>query len=474
MTSIGFTDVRAARRAPWVALLLALACVLALAAPTASDAASYEVRACGDSPDESTNNSWKLVNNRTLHLDSDEECPAEEDRPPDYPNVTDLDGLWVGDYLRNDPGGPSSNVPAGSEALWRFDAPDGTEITRLRYNRYLGKQDDDDWRPFLRDASGSIIAGETCNIAQGDDNCRVGDAGSDPSSFRDIGGLSTDRLEVGIRCTAQNVCLNGGSLHRAWATIYASRVTIEDDQHPTIANVQGPLVDDGQGRGTEEVSFEAKDNAGVKEVALRVDGNDAGKVALPCDYTYARPCDDFNGPLSLDTTRYGNGAHAFEVRTTDAAGNEASEIRTVVFENPSSDGGDSERGGGNDGGDRSGGGGSGGGSGGGGGGSSSGGSDAAPPSSAPVPAPFGVSSASLSRGRLLLTGRATGPVRISFSYRRGPRLRQVQRTLYPVAGSFRATIRLPMSLRRAKRISVLLTGAQGTQRVTARASALRP
>ncbi len=54
----------------------------------------------------------------------------------------------------------------------------------------------------------------------------------------------------------------------------------------------------------------------------------AERVALLCDYTYARPCGDFNGPLSLDTARYGNGAHAVEIRTTDAAGNEASETRT--------------------------------------------------------------------------------------------------------------------------------------------------
>jgi len=145
------------------------------------------------------------------------------------------------------------------------------------------------------------LSSETCSIAQGDDHCRVGDAGFYPNSFRDIEGLSTDRLEVGIRCTGSSPCLNGGSLHRAWATIYASRVTIEDDQDPTITNVQGPLVDDGRARGTEEVSFDAKDNAGAKEVALRVDGNDAGRVALPCDYTYARPCDDFNGPLCRST-----------------------------------------------------------------------------------------------------------------------------------------------------------------------------
>jgi len=137
----------------------------------------------------------------------------------------------------------------------RFDAPDGTEITRLRYNRYLGKQDDDDWLRFLRGALGSIIADETCNIAQGDDNCRVGDAGSDQAPS---------------------------------ATSAAS---------PPTASRWHPL-------------------------------HGAERVALLCDYTYARPCGDFNGPLSLDTARYGNGAHAVEIRTTDAAGNEASETRT--------------------------------------------------------------------------------------------------------------------------------------------------
>jgi hypothetical protein len=446
--------------------LTAVACAWPAAAPSSVSAASYEVSACGDSPDQRANNSWELINTRSSHLDSGTECPPSDRRPDDYPAVSELDGLWGADYLRNDSGGPSSNVPAASEVLWRFDAPDGTEITRLRYNRYLGKQDDDDWLPFLRDGSGSIVAGETCSITQGDARCRVGDAGFYPNSFRDIGGLSTDRLEVGVRCTAANVCLNGGSLHLAWATIYASRVTIEDDQDPTITNVQGPLVDDGRASGTEEVSFDAKDNAGAKEVALRVDGNDAGKVALPCDYTYARPCDDFNGPLSLDTTRYSNGSHTVEIRTTDSAGNEASETRAVVFDNPSSGGSDDD----DHGSGRGGGGGSGGGSGGGGGGgSSSDGSAGVPPVAAPVPQPFLVSTARLSRGRLLIAGRAAGPVRVSFSYRRGRRVRRTVRTLYPMAGGFRGTIRLPLALRRAPSVSVLVTGSQGTRRVTARA-----
>jgi len=53
-------------------------------------------------------------------------------------------------------------------------------------------------------------------------------------------------------------------------------------------------------------------------------------------------------------------------------------------------------------------------------------------------------------------------------------MRRVVRTLHPVAGGVGAAIRLPATLRGARRLSVLVSGAQGARRVIARAPVGRP
>lgn len=145
---------------------------IAFASP--AQAATYEVTSCGDAPDQTTNNAWRPSAEPLSHMVSGAGCPPTRSVPGNYPNVSSLDGLWVGDRHQA-PGGAS---PSGAEAKWSLVAPDGTTISRLSYDRYLGKQDDDAWLPFLRDASGAVVAGETCSIpnAVWSYRCQVGQA----------------------------------------------------------------------------------------------------------------------------------------------------------------------------------------------------------------------------------------------------------------------------------------------------------
>jgi hypothetical protein len=437
--------------------------VLALSAAPAS-AGTYDVLS-GSAAPSSVNNAWISSNTRRSHLVTRTALPARTSPPSNYPNVSYLDGIYAADYLRDDSGGPTTNVPEGSEAFWRLAAPEATTITGLTYRRYLGKQDDDDWIPFLRDGSGAIVAGETCTIGFAPAyRCQVGDAADSSSAERTIGGLSTARLEVGVRCPSNGtvICLNGGSLHKAWAAIYRSRVTINDPTSPTVSGESGELAGRGPQSGTRSISFDAVDNTGLKELRLYVDGAQATSSSRSCDYTRPRPCGDVSdASLSIDTASYSDGAHTLQVAAVDAGGNETrGTARTVVFSNPrpvpapSSDGGGGGDGDSND------------------GGSSSGGSSES--SSAPAPAVTSSPAPTLlaanlrlarprvRAGRLTLTGtvapQASGSVVLTCSARVGGRSRRIRGRGAIAGGRFagRAPLR---GLRGARRCSLTVSYA---------------
>jgi len=459
---------RSLRRSPATRLsarssLIALV-VLALSAAPAS-AGTYDVLSGSAAPG-SVNNAWIFANTRPSHLVTRTALPARTSRPSNYPNVSFLDGIYAADYLRDEPGGPTTNVPEGSEAFWRLAAPANTTITGLTYRRYLGKEDDDDWIPFLRDGSGTIVGGETCSIptTSGSYRCQVGDAADTPSAERTIGGLGTSRLEVGVRCPNNGtvICLNGNTLHAAWASIYRSRVTVNDPTNPTVSGESGELAGPGPHSGTRSITFDASDNTGLKELRLYVDGAQATSSSRSCDYTRPRPCADVaDASLSIDTVAYSDGAHTLQVAAVDAGGNETrGTARTVVFSNPRPvPAPSSDRGGGDDGDSND-------------GGSSSGGSSES--SSAPAPAVTSsptptllAASLRLARprvrgGQLSVVGtiapRASGSVVLTCSARVAGRTRRVRGRGAIAGGRFAGRVPL-RGLRGARRCSLTVSYA---------------
>ena len=443
------------------AIVVALA-LLALSAGPAS-AGTYEILSGSAAPG-NVNNAWTPSNTRPSHLVTRTTLPARTSRPSNYPNVSYLDGIYAADYSRDDAGGPTTNVPEGSEAFWRFAAPSDTTITGLTYRRYLGKHDEDDWIPFLRDGAGGIVAGETCTIGFAPAyRCQVGDAADTASAERTIGGLSTARLELGVRCPNNGTvaCLNGG-LHYAWAAIYRSRVTINDPTNPTVSGESGELASPGPHSAMRSIAFDAADNTGLKELRLYVDGAQATSSSRSCDYTRPRPCGDVSdATLSINTASYSDGAHTLQVAAVDAGGNETrSTARTVVFSNPrpvpapSSDGGGGGDGDSND------------------GGSSSGGSSES--SSAPAPAVTSSPAPTLlaanlrlarprvRAGRLTLSGtiapRASGSIALTCSARVGGRSRRIRGRGAIAGGRFAGRVPL-RSLRGARRCSLTVSYA---------------
>jgi hypothetical protein len=289
------------------AIVMALG--LAVVAGEPADAGTYEVFACGSAP-VGENNTWAASNSAPASLAVVASCP---------PGTDPYGGLRVYDVLG------SANAPAAARAEWRFVAPPGTRIVRWRYHRYLGKDGTNSWHPYARLGSGATL--DTCTIPLGSPNCSVGAPGyGSAGTARDSGAIDTDSLEFGVEClaTGGNTCATGGlTIHRVWAALYASTVTIREDVPPALGAPSGTLVDGGWQSGVRSVAFAATDGVGVAATRVYVDGALRHAMAHPCDYTFAVPCDDVPGAAhSLDTTALADGEHALVLAAVDAAGNE--------------------------------------------------------------------------------------------------------------------------------------------------------
>ena len=136
-------------------MLLAVATALALAGMCAPAlAGTFDVRSCSANP-AATPPTGPDRGRRRLgfetddpaHLESVRNCPPSDD--------IGIDGLVVQDKLN------SADPPLGRFAQWRFDAPAGTSLTRLRLWRYV-RQALNDWELYTRTADGTKLTGSDC------------------------------------------------------------------------------------------------------------------------------------------------------------------------------------------------------------------------------------------------------------------------------------------------------------------------
>ncbi|MDP9433832.1 MAG: hypothetical protein M3P93_00965, partial [Actinomycetota bacterium] len=252
----------------------------------------------------------------------------------------ELTGLSAHDTLK----APTETSP-GASAGFVLAAPAGTLVTGWDYVGGVDKNGDDDWTVSLATAEGQAV--ETCTIPPGSGGCTSGSSYySGELSYRRVRtGLSARGLRVEIRCDAppDGVCLNGWSIAQANATLYSSRVTIEDPTLPVLGPASGSLLG-GQPyhEGVEQVSFGAQDNTGVAVLRVLVDGAPAATASFPCDYTYTQPCaargsadpSRREATLTLDTTQLSDGPHTIALAAEDAAGNVTTTApRTIVVDN---------------------------------------------------------------------------------------------------------------------------------------------
>ena len=301
--------------------LLASALAL-LAAPSAAQAGSYDVLACDAAPN-GANGTWSFENNATATLQSLSACPS----------TAPYSGLVARTIL----GGAAPST--GARAQWVFRAPTGTTITRVRLDRWLGMEGGSGWRPFGRQADGTILSGETCSVPSGSYECNVGGYNTATSDHT----VDTTSVAYGIECIGSGGCTTGSSIHDARAAIYSARVTLSESTAPSVGTPTGALVTEaGYHRGTESASFTGSDTTGIKALRVYVSGTERASQALACDYTEAIPCDNPTAAqtlgVNLSATNGGirvipDGTHSVQVAVVDAASNETrSTARSIVVD----------------------------------------------------------------------------------------------------------------------------------------------
>jgi hypothetical protein len=192
------------------------------------------------------------------------------------------------------------------------------------------------WRPYGRQADGTILPGETCTVPSAEDECEVGPGVVDMS-------VDTGSIAYGIECISAFGCVNGSTIYAARATVHSAVVTITDEVAPSVTDPSGPLVNTSRyHRGTEAVRFTGEDTTGIKALRVYVDGaltaslDSGGTGWEACSYTRVVPCGAPLGDRSInvDTTQLTDGTHHVQVAAVDAAGNETrAATRTIMVDN---------------------------------------------------------------------------------------------------------------------------------------------
>jgi hypothetical protein len=298
-------------------------------------AGSYQVVSCLDSPTGTVNNAWQNMGSTTPALFTSQRCEPAMTFDPG-PNVESVSGLAAAITITGTP-------PAGSEAYWRLTAPPGAAITNITYRRYTGKNDTEYFVPFLRTQTGQIIDGN-CTIGPPLDYwCAVGSTASSGAPLAatvaraNIPVPSASRLEFGVRCNApQGACAGGAFLHKMWASMFGSTVTITEHAPPAVSadSATGAWAAPGWLSGTQTVrAATATDPVGIKRLRLLIDGQPAATSDRACDYTFVVPCPNASGAtLTFNANTIPEGQHTLTLEATDAANNTSTVSRQVLID----------------------------------------------------------------------------------------------------------------------------------------------
>jgi hypothetical protein len=113
---------------------------------------------------------------------------------------------------------------------------------------------------------------------------------------------------------------------------------VADNTLPSLVNGRGALLtSNGWLAGNQDVAFDATDGAGIKDLAILVDGRKIAQRTNACDYTYPAPCPQGTMSEAPQTAGFGDGIHTLTLTATDAAGNPASSARTILIDNTAPD-----------------------------------------------------------------------------------------------------------------------------------------
>lgn len=151
----------------------------------------------------------------------------------------------------------------------------------------------------------------------------------DPSNQWVRSGLSLDGLRLWAGCVTSTGCDPAASPPAAYYVLWGSRVTLEENDAPTVVSVDGTLTEPGSHRGEANLFVWAADSgSGVASMDLDIDGmpyqsmsSGAGSCVEP--YEVADPCPAGIGHVfTVDRSALDPGTHVATGTVTDAAGNQ--------------------------------------------------------------------------------------------------------------------------------------------------------
>lgn len=108
-------------------------------------------------------------------------------------------------------------------------------------------------------------------------------------------------------------------------------VTIADNTQPTVEITGGLTSPSGWLRGDQQVQFAARDNTGIREVEIFVDGHRRMQWPGRCSELRVRPCEDETGTFAIAAEAFTvDGRHTITLEATDGGMNRARVERQVM------------------------------------------------------------------------------------------------------------------------------------------------
>ena len=244
--------------------------------------------------------------------------------------------------------GPGDNG-AGRSGELVFEPPTGTLISDFELWRYVaagaGSSPEGAYAASLREW---LVFGEgegfvtDCGVPRPERTCVVGDPESplDPENLVD--GLTfavgpegsvpqREKLSLWVSCIGpSSACEPVSGTPSAVAKLFRSKITIEDDQAPTIERLEGSLTEAAPLTGTGHLLVTAGDvGGGIAGLEYAVDGGAPKRISLGngnggCEepFTLPQPCpSEATRDIAIATAGLSPGAHSVTGTVTDAAGN---------------------------------------------------------------------------------------------------------------------------------------------------------
>jgi hypothetical protein len=293
---------------PLLSALLVL--IVVGAVPRAAKAGGYDVIACNPTVGGGANHSWAPV--------ADTGTTAYTDCPSGH-----------GITARSVYDGGASAFLQGAYMI--FDAPTGTSIDSLSFEAGM-RRPDCSWAVQLA-ASNGDLGGNSIFGLPPDQNCDSQFQVDENTFFagRFAYAVGAPRVRIEARCGAGSCTRNGV------ASIHLRNVDarVRDNVPPALVSGHGTLWTSSSWlSGTQSIGFGGNDGAGIKQLAVAVDGQTVASQAGACDYTYTSPCPQLTLDRALATAGFGgDGPHTISLSAVDGGGNPSSYSRTAYIDN---------------------------------------------------------------------------------------------------------------------------------------------